>query len=72
MTFAGDVPIGSQVRFMKANFDNIIQAASSAANQSTKERGDAPDFSLLISCVGRKLILDKKIDQEIKSVSQLN
>jgi hypothetical protein len=70
MTFAGDVPVGSQVRFMKANFDKIIQAASNAADQTTIERRGEPDFTLLISCVGRKLILDTKIDQEIKSVSK--
>ena len=70
MTFAGDVPVGSEVRFMKANFDKIIQAASNAADQTTKERKDEPDFALLISCVGRKLILNNKIDQEIKSVSK--
>lgn len=70
MTFAGDVPVGSEVRFMKANFDKIIQAASNAADQTIIERRDEPDFALLISCVGRKLILDTKIEAEIKSVSK--
>ncbi|MDN3642957.1 FIST C-terminal domain-containing protein [Lutimonas halocynthiae] len=70
MTFAGDVPVGSEVRFMKANFDKIIQAASNAADQTIIERRDEPDFALLISCVGRKLILDTKIEEEIKSVSK--
>jgi len=70
MTFAGDVPVGSEVRFMKANFDKIIQAASNAADQTIIERRDEPDFALLISCVGRKLILDTKIQEEIKSVSK--
>ena len=70
MTFAGDVPVGSEVRFMKANFDKIIQAASNAANQTIIKRNDEPDFALLISCVGRKVILDAKINEEVASVSK--
>ena len=68
MTFAGDIPVGSEVRFMKANFDKIINAASSAADQTKISNNKEPDFSLLISCVGRKLILGSRIDEEIKSV----
>lgn len=68
MTFAGDIPVGSEVRFMKANFDKIINAASTAARQTAISDKKDPDFSLLISCVGRKLILDSRIDEEIKTV----
>ena len=68
MTFAGDIPVGSEVRFMKANFDKIINAASNAADQTKISNNKEPDFSLLISCVGRKLILGSRIDEEIKSV----
>ena len=70
MTFAGDVPVGSQVRFMKANFTKLTNAASEAASQTTLNRKDQPDFALLISCVGRKLILDTKTDEEVKAVSR--
>lgn len=70
MTFAGDVPVGSTVRFMKANFKKINNAASDAAHQTILSRNDKPDFALLISCVGRKLILGSKIDEEVKAVSK--
>ena len=69
MTFAGDVPVGSKVRFMKANFEKIIDAASIAAAQTAINRNDTPGFSLLISCVGRKLILGSQINEEIKAIS---
>lgn len=68
MTFAGDVPVGSTVRFMKANFEKITNAASEAAFQTISSRQDKPGFSLLISCVGRKLILGPKIDEEVTAV----
>ena len=69
MTFAGDVPVGSTVRFMKANFEKITDAASEAAFQTISSRTDKPGFALLISCVGRKLILGSKIDEEVKAVN---
>jgi hypothetical protein len=71
MTFAGDIPVGSKVRFMKANFDKLTSAASGAASQ-TQINGDAiPGFALLISCVGRKLILQSRIDEEVEAVSEV-
>jgi hypothetical protein len=69
MTFAGDVPVGSTVRFMKANFEKITNAASEAAFSTISSRNDKPGFALLISCVGRKLILGSHIDEEVKAVN---
>ncbi|MFM2049166.1 MAG: hypothetical protein RI955_1714, partial [Bacteroidota bacterium] len=58
MTFAGDVPIGSKVRFMKANFDKLVEAANTAASQTLSNFANKPKVAILISCVGRKLILE--------------
>ncbi len=68
MTFAGDVPEGSRVRFMKANFDRLTAAASTAAAQTIAGRKDKPGFSLLLSCVGRKIILGPRIEEEVEAV----
>ena len=59
MVFAGDVPVGSKVRFMKANFDKLIDAASDAAENSLSIlKESSPKLAILISCVGRKIILN--------------
>jgi hypothetical protein len=71
MTFAGDVPKGSKVRFMKANFDRLIDAASDAASSCLKVNSFKPKLALLISCVGRKLILGTRIDEEVEAVSEI-
>ncbi len=70
MTFAGDVPEASQVRFMKANFDKLTAAAATAAQQTFLPADRKPDFALLVSCVGRKLILGPRIDEEVEAVSE--
>ena len=69
MTFAGDVPEGSKVRFMKANFEHLTNAASTAATQCINHTDRKPDFALLISCVGRKLILGAKTHEEVKAIN---
>ncbi len=71
LTFAGDVPEGSKVRFMKANFDRLTEAASKAAESTLINQNEFPVFSLLISCVGRKLILGDRTVEEVKAVNDL-
>ena len=71
MTFAGDIPIGSKVRFMKANFDRLIDAASDAASTCLKMNKANPKLAILISCVGRKLILGSRTEEEIEAVSEI-
>lgn len=71
MVFAGNMPEGSYARFMKANFDRIIDGAASAAeNSNIHLEKSEPELAILISCVGRKLILGQRIDEEVESVKE--
>jgi hypothetical protein len=71
MTFAGDLPVGSKVSFMRANFDKLIDASSNAAQNCLDMHDGIPQLALLISCVGRKLILGTRIDEEIEAISDI-
>ena len=71
ITFAGDIPVGSKIKFMKANFDRLIDAASDAANSCLEMEKIKPKLALLISCVGRKLIMPNRIDEEIEAISEI-
>lgn len=71
MTFAGDIPEGTKVRFMRANFDKLTSAASDAAAQSQAGDEITPSFSLLISCVGRKLVLGSRTEDEVEAVDEI-
>ena len=72
ITFAGDVPEGAYVRLMKANFDRLIDGANQAAQASYATIGaSSPDLAILISCVGRKLVLKQRIEEEIESVREI-
>jgi hypothetical protein len=72
MTFAGDVPEGTYARLMKANFDRLIDGAVGAARTSYQAIGSTtPDLALLISCVGRKLLLKQRIEEEVEGVHDI-
>jgi hypothetical protein len=72
MTFAGDMPEGGLARLMKANFERLIDGATGAARTSFEGIGaESPQLALLISCVGRKLILKQRIEEEVESVREV-
>jgi hypothetical protein len=69
ITFAGDLPQGGYARLMKANFDRLIDGAIGAARVSYEALGSSnPDLAILISCVGRKMVLGQRVEEEIEGV----
>ena len=69
MVFAGDVPEGATARLMKANFERLIDGANEAAEKSFEAIGSTtPELAILISCVGRKMILKQRVEEEVESV----
>jgi hypothetical protein len=72
LTFAGDLPQGGHVRLMKANVDRLIDGAVGAAQTSYAAMGKtSPELALLISCVGRKLVLKQRIEEEVEGVQEI-
>lgn len=69
MTFAGDVPEGSCAQLMRANFDRLINGASLAAENTnvTLEEFGPETLAIAISCVGRRLILGERTEEEIEA-----
>nr|WP_297784833.1 FIST N-terminal domain-containing protein [uncultured Allomuricauda sp.] len=71
MILAGDVPEGSKVQLMMATVDDIATGARSAAKLAVQERQSTPQLALLVSCVGRKLVMDQRTEEEIEEVTQV-
>jgi hypothetical protein len=72
ITFAGDLPEGSFVRMMKANTDRLIQGAVKAAETTmVSDQTTTPDLAILISCVGRKLVLKQMVEEEVEGASEV-
>lgn len=72
LRFAGDVPEGMYARLMKTNADRLIDGASGAAHAAYESLGRRPpELALLISCVGRKLVLRHRLEEELESVREV-
>lgn len=68
LTFAGDIPEGAYAQLMKANFDRLVQGASEAATSTRlASDGNAATLAVAISCVGRRLVLGGRTEEEIEA-----
>ncbi len=69
MTFAGDVPQGHIAQLIRANFERLIDGAAQAAlhTRAHARPGSAALLSIAISCVGRRLVLGERTEEEIES-----
>jgi len=68
MILAGDVPEGSRVQLMMSTVDDIANGARTAAELAMKNRRNIPELAILVSCVGRKLVMDQRTEEEVEEV----
>lgn len=73
LTFAGAIPEGSFARLMKASIDQLVEGACVGAREAASQSaGDSPtDLAILISCVGRKMLLKQRVEEEVEAVREV-
>lgn len=71
ITFAGDMPEGHYARLMRASFARLIDGAHRAAMVSTRRIARRPELAVLVSCVGRRLVLGQRVEEEVECVSDV-
>ena len=73
MTFAGDIKEGATAQLMRANNENLIEgaidAAKSCVNQELHSSGNK--LAILVSCVGRRLVLKQRVEEEVEAVQDI-
>lgn len=71
ITFAGDIPEGCFVRLMRANFDRLVDGAATAAETvDLNHFPGGPALCIAISCVGRRLVLGPRVEEELEAVTE--
>ena len=70
ITFAGNLPEGFKARLMKPDIDVLIDGAAEAARE-IEALNDRPALGLAVSCVGRKIVMDQLIDEELEAVGDV-
>jgi len=71
MILAGDVPINSRVQLMMASVDGIATGAQDAAKFAMKNRKNKPGIAILVSCIGRKLVMNQRVEEEVEQVREI-
>lgn len=71
MTFAGDIPEGWSAQLMRGNFDRLAAGAADAARQACakidENNGDSGGLAVLVSCIGRRLLMGQRITDEVEA-----
>lgn len=73
LIFAGDVPQGWSAQLMRGVPDSLVDGALRAARQAKLgEHGGADDstLALLVSCIGRKLMMGQRINDEVEIIRE--
>ena len=71
MVLAGSVPENSKVQLMMASVDAIIEGANTATLLGMKDRKNKPELAILVSCVGRKLVMNQRVEEELECVQEV-
>lgn len=68
LTYAGDVPEGRLCKLMKTNLDNLIDNAAMAAAVANSDGQHNTGLCLVVSCVGRRMVLGQMTEEELEVV----
>ncbi len=74
ITFAGDVPCGCAVQLARAGRGELLRAAEQVAQEldawlPPRAAGEAV-LNIVVSCIGRRVVLGEQTDAEIEPVAQ--
>jgi len=69
LIFAGDVNEGYLARLMRASADGLINGSEIAAQQ-IKRVNEKNALGLIVSCVGRRLVLKQLVDEELEVIGE--
>jgi hypothetical protein len=70
MTFAGDMPEGWVAQLMRGNFDRLAEGSGEAAQLARGglgELGGGDGVAILVSCIGRKLLMGQQTAAETEA-----
>jgi len=67
LIFAGDIPTGHIAQLMRGNFEDLVEGAGQAGTAASQQGGTR--LALLVSCIGRKLLLGQQTCDEVEEVA---
>lgn len=72
VTLAGDIDPNGYLKLMHSNTDQLVSGAEAAADAAMQMlHDDGRGLVLLVSCVGRKLVMGDRVDEEVEAVADV-
>lgn len=73
LVLAGEINPNGYLRLMHAHTNDLVDGAEMAANATIKGKQDCDGqaLGLLVSCVGRKLVMGGRVDEEVEAVQDI-
>ncbi len=69
LTLAGEVQINDSLKLMRASKAELVKGARTAAESAREtHRVQGDELALMVSCVGRKLVMDDQVGDEVDAV----
>jgi hypothetical protein len=70
LTFTSNIPEGAYMGLIRANVDRLIGGAEDSA-KTAFINNIKPELAILISCVGRRLVLKQLVEEEVAAVKEV-
>ena len=72
LTLAGDIDPNGYLKLMHASTDALVDGAEAAAQAAmAMHANDRQGLALLVSCVGRKLVMGGRVEEEVEAVADV-
>ncbi len=72
LTLAGDIPADGYLKLMHASTEALVDGAEAAAAAARSMlASDGRGLALLVSCIGRKLVMGDRVDEEVEAVGSV-
>lgn len=72
LTLAGEIDPDGYLKLMHASTDALVDGAEAAAQAAlTMQNNPGEGLALLVSCVGRKLVMGGRVDEEVEAVGEV-
>lgn len=70
LTFAGDVPQGAVCHLMRTDIDALLETSGTAADAVAGGLTASDSLCVVISCVGRRLVMGQNTEEELEMVKE--
>lgn len=72
LTLAGAIEADGYLKLMHANTDRLVNGAEAAAEAASRMHAAAGDsLAILVSCVGRKLVMGERVEEEVEAAAEV-